>query len=123
MNFRILLPAAVILLSACMSMAPAPLKIQSGMFVNPAGMTLYTFDKDVTGSGKSVCTGGCAQNWPPQMASAADTGSGDWSIVTRDDGGKQWAYKGKPLYRWIKDQKPGDTTGDGVNQAWRIAKP
>ena len=53
----------------------------------------------------------------------ADTTSGDWSIVTRDDGGKQWAYKGKPLYRWIKDQKPGDTTGDGVNQSWGIAKP
>ncbi len=124
MNFRNLLPlGAVILLSSCMSMVPAPLKTQGGMFINPAGMTLYTFDKDVSGSGKSVCNGPCAQNWPPQMASTADTSSGDWSIVTRDDGGKQWAYKGKPLYRWIKDQKPGDTTGDGVNQAWRIAKP
>jgi predicted lipoprotein with Yx(FWY)xxD motif len=51
-----------------------------------------------------------------------DTPSGDYSIVTRDDGKKQWALKGKPLYFWIKDQKPGDKTGDGVNNAWRTAK-
>jgi predicted lipoprotein with Yx(FWY)xxD motif len=47
----------------------------------------------------------------------------DWSIVTRDDGGKQWAYKGKPLYAWSKDAKPGDVTGDGVNNVWHIAAP
>lgn len=125
MNLRNLLPVAVAaaLLSACMSMAPAPVKTQDGMFVNSAGMTLYTFDKDVAGSGKSVCNGPCAQNWPPVMASSNDSSGGDWSLVTRDDGSKQWAYQGKPLYLWIKDQKPGDTTGDGVNKVWRIAKP
>ncbi|MBS1215135.1 MAG: hypothetical protein H6R20_109, partial [Proteobacteria bacterium] len=47
---------------------------------------------------------------------------GDYSIVTRDDGQKQWAYKGKPLYFWIKDAKPGDKTGDGFNNVWRIVK-
>ncbi len=49
--------------------------------------------------------------------------SGDWTIVTRDDGGKQWAYKGKPVYLWAKDQKPGDKTGDGFNSVWHVAKP
>jgi predicted lipoprotein with Yx(FWY)xxD motif len=48
---------------------------------------------------------------------------GEWTVVTRDDGSKQWAYKGKPLYRWIKDQKAGDRTGDGFNNAWRLARP
>jgi len=49
---------------------------------------------------------------------------GDWAIVTRDDGGKQWSYKGKPLYAWTKDTKPGDTSGDGfLNGAWHIATP
>lgn len=43
--------------------------------------------------------------------------------ITRDDGAKQWAYKGKPLYLWTKDTKPGDKTGDGVNGVWKIAKP
>jgi predicted lipoprotein with Yx(FWY)xxD motif len=85
-------------------------------------MTLYTFDRDVVGSGKSVCNGQCATNWPPLMAGADAKATGDWSVVTRDDGTKQWAYNGKPLYLWVKDQKPGDRTGDGVQGVWRVAK-
>eukprot|EP01034_Spumella_vulgaris_P019660 gene19660-25151_t len=84
-------------------------------------MTLYTFDKD--GGGKSMCNGPCATNWPPLMASADAAASGDWSIITRDDGSKQWAYKGKPLYFWVKDAKPGDRTGDGFNKVWHTATP
>jgi predicted lipoprotein with Yx(FWY)xxD motif len=57
------------------------------------------------------------------MASGSDMSSGDWSVVTRDDGTKQWAFRGKPVYYWAKDTKPGDRTGDGVNNAWRIARP
>ena len=57
----------------------------------------------------------------PKKAVATDQAPGDWSIVVRDDGSKQWAYGGKPVYRWIKDQKPGDKTGDGVNKVWHIA--
>jgi len=57
------------------------------------------------------------------MAAAGASASGDWSIVTRDDGGKQWAFKGKPVYYWSKDGKPGDRTGDGFNNVWRLAKP
>lgn len=100
----------------------APVRAESGMIVGDSGMTLYTFDKDAASSGKSMCNGQCAINWPPLFASDSDRSAGDWSIVTRDDGRKQWAYKGKPLYFWIKDQKPGDKTGDGVNNAWRVAK-
>jgi predicted lipoprotein with Yx(FWY)xxD motif len=89
--------------------------------VDAKGMTLYVFDKDA--AGKSNCNGPCATNWPPLMAKADAKASGDWSIVTRDDGGKQWAYKGKPLYAWAKDTKPGDVTGDGFNNVWHIAAP
>ena len=103
--------------------ADAPVKVVEGVLVNGGGMTLYTFDKDTAGSGKSVCNGPCATNWPPLAATPADTGSGDYSVITRDDGAKQWALKGKPLYLWIKDKKPGDQTGDGVNGVWTIAKP
>lgn len=124
---RLLLVTAALLLAGCAQMASlsnaAPVKTVDGVLVNADGMTLYTFDKDAAGSGKSTCNGPCATNWPPLMAAADGSASGDWSIVTRDDGGKQWAYKGKPLYRWIKDQKPGDRTGDGVNNAWRLARP
>lgn len=89
--------------------------------VDAKGMTLYAFDKDV--AGKSNCNGPCATNWPPLMAMATDKTSGNWSTVKRDDGMMQWAYKGKPLYTWSKDTKPGDVTGDGFNSVWHIATP
>jgi len=101
--------------------AQAPAKAMDGVLTNAAGMTLYTFDKDA--DGKSACNGPCAANWPPLMAAGDAKASGDWTVVTRDDGGKQWAYKGKPVYLWAKDQKPGDKTGDGFNNVWHIAKP
>lgn len=104
-------------------MGAAPARVADGVLVGANGMTLYTFDKDAAGSGKSVCNGQCAQNWPPLMAAGNAAASGDWSVVTRDDGGRQWAYKGKPLYYWVKDQKPGDRSGDGVGNAWRLARP
>ncbi|MBE2244136.1 MAG: hypothetical protein IAE86_15380 [Burkholderiaceae bacterium] len=100
----------------------APAKAEGGVLVGANGMTLYTFDRD-TVAGKSACNGPCAANWPPLMAPAGATASGDWSIVTRDDGTKQWAYKGKPLYHWTKDQKPGDRSGEGVNNVWHAAQP
>ena len=98
----------------------APAKKTGGMMTNNAGMTLYTFDKDA--GGKSACNGPCATNWPPLMAGADAKASGDWSVITRDDGSKQWAYKGKPLYQWSKDQKAGDMTGDGFNGVWHVVK-
>ena len=64
------------------------------------GMTLYTFDKDTNGDGKSVCNGDCAVKWPPLMADAGAAAEGDFTIVTRDDGSTMWAYKGWPLYYW-----------------------
>ena len=110
-------------LAACSTMMPAaPARMTDGVLTNGAGMTLYTFDRDVAGSGKSVCNGQCAANWPPLVAGADAKASGDWSVLTRDDGVKQWAYNGKPLYLWVKDQKPGDKTGDGVQGVWHIAK-
>ncbi|QJW84506.1 hypothetical protein HK414_14690 [Ramlibacter terrae] len=112
------------LLSACASMmSNTPAKVADGVYVGPNGMTLYTFDRDAMGSGKSMCNGQCATNWPPLMASASDQGSGDWSVVTRDDGARQWAFKGKPVYYWVRDTKPGDRTGDGFNNAWRLVRP
>lgn len=109
-----------LLLTACAGGAYAPVKYSDGIVTGANGMTLYTFDKDATGSGKSACNGPCATNWPPFAAGAADQGGGDWSVITRDDGSKQWSYSGKPLYFWSKDQKPGDKTGDGFNKVWHV---
>jgi predicted lipoprotein with Yx(FWY)xxD motif len=102
------------------AMAQAPAKMTDGILTNSAGMTLYTFDKDA--GGKSACNGPCTANWPPLTAGADAKAAGDWSIVARDDGAKQWAYKGKPVYLWAKDAKPGDKTGDGFNSVWHVVK-
>ena len=94
------------------------------VLVNDKGMTLYVFDKDKDMPGKSACNGTCAENWPALLASDTDKASGDWSIITRDDGKKMWAYKGRPLYAWKNDKAPGDTDGDEkLNGAWHIATP
>ena len=100
-----------------------PAMVSNGMLTGANGMTLYIFDKDAAGSGKSVCNGPCATNWPPLFAMDSDGSAGDYSVIARDDGKKQWAFKGKPLYFWSKDQKAGDTTGDGFNNVWHVAKP
>ena len=114
---------AAVLLAASVSATaqPAPaMKAADGTLTNAAGMTLYVFDKDA--GGKSACNGPCATNWPPLMAAGDGKAMGDWTVIVRDDGGKQWAYKGKPLYTWVKDTKAGDKTGDGVNSVWHVAK-
>lgn len=118
---RTLLAAAALLplLYACATgpmAGSAPVQFSGDRLVNKAGMTLYTYDKDP--AGKSTCNGACAGNWPPLMASATDKAGGDFSIIARDDGSRQWAYDGKPLYTWVKDQKPGDRTGDNFNKVW-----
>ena len=85
------------------------------------GMTLYVFDRDA--KGKSNCNAQCTLTWLPLIADTDAQATGSFSFISRDDGRKQWAYKGKPLYSWAKDKKPGDATGDGVNYVWHLASP
>jgi predicted lipoprotein with Yx(FWY)xxD motif len=110
--------------AAVAQMAPAKTgdSAKGKVLTDAKGMTLYTFDKDA--GGKSACNGPCAGNWPPLMASADAKPASSYTIIVRDDGAKQWAYKGKPLYTWKNDKAPGDITGDGfANGAWHIAQP
>lgn len=117
-----LLAAGLLLVATAAAAGTPPARMQDGMLVGGNGMSLYTFDKDEAGSGKSVCNGKCAENWPPLTVADTEASAGDFSVIGRDDGRKQWAYKGKPLYFWVKDLKPGDTSGDGVNKVWRLAR-
>jgi predicted lipoprotein with Yx(FWY)xxD motif len=97
--------------------------VREGVLTASNHMTLYTFTKDTAGSGKSVCNGMCATNWPPLLVEGSPAISGDYSVIVRDDGKRQLAYKGMPLYFYAKDIKPGDQTGDGrAEGAWRIIK-
>lgn len=90
---------------------------KDGSFLSPDGKPLYTFANDRT-AGKSNCNAACAAAWPPLAAAAGAAADGDWSVITRDDGSSQWAYKGKPLYAF-----KGDTAGKpatGVGPAWPL---
>jgi predicted lipoprotein with Yx(FWY)xxD motif len=89
------------------------------VLVGANDMTLYTFDKDAVGV--TNCYDKCAENWPPLIADAGAAAEGDFTLVDRTDGSKMWAYKGWPLYFWVKDEKPGDTTGDMVGEVWHTA--
>lgn len=118
-------------LSLAVTQAPAqtaePAKVgdtsKGKVLVDAKGMTLYILDRDTTPN-KSTCNGQCATNWPPLAVAGDAKDMGSWTVVTRDDGSKQWAYKGKPLYFWKDDKKPGDADGDGRgNGAWHVAAP
>ncbi len=114
------LVAALLALAFAGCASYQPTMMSGGVLTDSAGMTLYTFDKDTANSGKSACNGPCAALWPP--ASATGSLSGDYSAVTRDDGSKQLAYKGKPVYLFSKDQKAGDKLGDNVKDVWHVIK-
>ena len=92
---------------------------------NSTGMTLYVFDRDEVGVDKtSQCNGECAKRWPPFLTSASDKANGDWGIEPRQDGSKQWAYKGRPLYTFSGDKGPGQTNGLSQNgNTWHVAQP
>jgi predicted lipoprotein with Yx(FWY)xxD motif len=125
--FSVAIAATIVALGSGVALAQtAPAKVgdsaKGKTLVDAKGMTLYIYDRDTTAE-KSSCNGQCATNWPPLMASADAKASGAWTIITRDDGGKQWAYKGKPLYFWKDDKKAGDAEGDGRNNIWHIAAP
>lgn len=93
---------------------------KGGILTDAKGMSLYTFDKDA--AGVSNCNADCAKKWPPVTAAAGAKAEDEMSLITRKDGSQQWAFKGKPLYLWQGDKKPGDMSGDGMGGVWHLAK-
>lgn len=114
----VLAALGAVVLSSGAAMAQ-PINVSEGILVNGEGMTIYTFDKDVAGSGRSNCNGPCAKMWPP-VPLAVEWIESPYSIVTRDDGTKQLAYKGRPLYLYAGDERPGERKGDKKNGVWHV---
>jgi predicted lipoprotein with Yx(FWY)xxD motif len=89
------------------------------------GKTLYWFKKD--SSRKSACTGPCLEKWPiyyqEKVAAPKGIKHKDFGTITREDGKKQTTFRGYPLYYWINDKQPGDTSGHGVNNVWSVINP
>jgi predicted lipoprotein with Yx(FWY)xxD motif len=88
----------------------------------PTNLRLYVSDRD--GPGTSACNVGCDMAWPPLQPSEMDTTKpiGDWSVIKRHDGSKQWAYKGRPVYLRYHDSIEAPT-GNGVDGVWRFLEP
>jgi len=102
---------------------------QLGTFlVDGKGITLYNFTIDSRDS--SACTGGCVGVWPVFYTSTVTVPSSlsasDFSSFMRSDGKMQTAFKGMPLYYYVGDSSPGQTTGQGLNQfggLWYVVPP
>lgn len=82
-----------------------------------SGLPLYFSEADSLG--KSICYGECAVQWIPLIAPVSEKPLGQWTIVVRKDGLRQWAFKGRPIYTHIHDT-PETPTGDGDDGTWHL---
>ena len=111
--------AAALIATATVAQANPTIE-KNGVLTNKDGRSLYTFDKDT--AGKSNCSGGCLAAWPAFTVANPALAGGDFSILTRDDGSQQWAFKGMPLYFFAGDAKPGDVNGDKQGGVWHVLR-
>lgn len=92
------------------------------ILVDSKGMTLYLYTKDTNGT--SVCYGGCAVLWPPLLVNGTPTSAvalpGTLGVTLRTNGDEQATYDGWPLYYYLPDRVPSDTTGQGVGNVWYV---
>ena len=88
------------------------------VFADAKGYTLYVTERDRE-PGASQCFGPCATEWPPLRAATNAEPFGDWALVARNDGAPQWAYKGRPLYRYRWEARTG--WAEAQSGVWRIA--
>uniref|UniRef100_A0A540VG41 Lipoprotein n=2 Tax=Litorilinea aerophila TaxID=1204385 RepID=A0A540VG41_9CHLR len=91
-----------------------------------AGMTLYLFLRDEPNV--SNCYDACASRWPPLLVDGEPVaGEGVdpalLGITERTDGTLQVTYNGWPLYYFARDERPGDTLGQGVGDVWYVISP
>ena len=91
------------------------------VLVDSRRMTMYTFDGNASKNKLPCATSTCPDHWLPVSAAMLANPKGDFSLITRDDGVKQWAFKGKPLYTYGGDYIPGDANGTGLDKKYQVA--
>jgi predicted lipoprotein with Yx(FWY)xxD motif len=94
---------------------------QAVALTDAAGFTLYSFAGDVKREVQACATSACEAHWLPVAAPAIASNIGDFSVVTRTDGSKQWAYRKRPLFTNSADTLPGDINGAGVDAKFSVA--
>ena len=86
------------------------------VLVDAEGRTLYLFESDrpnvstLSAAGRAI--------WPPFTAKSkpAAMGAANAALIGTIPGSGQVTYDGHPLYYYVGDQQPGQTTGQGLNQ-------
>ena len=99
------------------------------ILVDDRGRTLYLFERDPVG--RTTCTAACAGYWPPLLTRTKPTAGRKakqslLGVIRRSDGTRQVTYAGHPLYDFVGDAKPGQTTGQGLDQfgaEWYVLAP
>lgn len=89
--------------------------------VDAQGMTLYSLGENITES-QRICDQNCERQWTPILAAGMSNPVGEFTLVDRDDGQRQWAWKNAPLYRFQGDRIPGDINGSRVNSDGQSAE-
>jgi len=109
---------APLLVAACA--ASGPFTTRNGILASPNGHTLYMYAKDPPG--KSTCYGTCASRWPPYLVAQGAPTPEMYTVITRDDGTRQWSYNGQAVYFNATDYLPGDRKGGGVDGVWSVVR-
>ncbi len=94
--------------------------------VDGKGMSLYMFTKDTADT--SNCPGKCMKQWPPFLSlghpqAGAGVDPSLIGVISLANGNQMVTYNKMPLYYWVGDTKPGDTTGQDVGGAWYVVSP
>jgi predicted lipoprotein with Yx(FWY)xxD motif len=88
------------------------------VLVDGSGRTLYLFEADK--GTQSACDGSCASVWPPlttdgKPVAGAGLSGAKLGTTKRSDGTTEVTYNGHPLYTYVGDGTPGQTTGQGLD--------
>ncbi len=105
--------AAILLIGVDSGSALAQTKWVDGLLTDEAGTPLYISKREAPGT--SECYGQCLNFYVPYKAAPDAQPNGDHSLIKRNDGSQQWAYKGKALYRWWNEKNPKAADGHVMN--------
>ena len=109
-------------LTSCPALNLYEIKINTKLQIvtDKQDLTAYVFDDDT--QTESKCNDACAKEWPPIEVFGGPY-TPPLTRITRKDGAFQAVYKGRPLYRFAGDKKPGDQNGADYSKSWHVAKP
>lgn len=100
--------------------SPVPVWRRNGILVEQGGRALYTLKTD--GPGLSRCDARCMALWPPHYAADDARPTGPFTLARSFDGRSMWAWRGRPLYRWVSDRRRGAAGADGVADVWFLVR-